>query len=87
MNRSLITEFTLSPRAVGGAALDGSHQRGGEGRGAPKFAQVCCSRLQIAPPGAAAHGRRLEAPGAGLLRKGCRAELLGTGILGGRILV
>ena len=87
MNLNLIAEFTLSPRAVGGAALDGSHQWGGEGWGAPKFAQVCCSGLQIATPGAASHGRHLEVPGAGLLHKVCRADLLAAAILGGRTLV
>ena len=84
---NLITEFTRSPQAVGGAALGGSHQRGGAGWGAPKFAQVCCSGLQVAIPGAAAHSCHLEEPGAGLLHKVCRAELLGPAVLGGRTLV
>ena len=65
--------------------LTSGEGRGGEG--APKFAQVCCSGLQIATPGAAAHGRHLEVPGAGLLHEVCRAELLGEAVLGGRTLV
>ena len=34
---NLITEFTRSPQAVGGAALGGSHQRGGAGGELPSL--------------------------------------------------
>ena len=57
MNLNLIAEFTLSPRAVGGAALDGSHQRGGEGRVLPSLHRCAAqgSRLphQVQRPTAA----------------------------------
>lgn len=57
---------------------------GGKGGCSQVCTGVLGSELQIATPGAAAHSRHLEAPGAGLLHKGCRA-MLGAGVLGGRL--